>query len=470
MSMQQTVFTALRSAVALTLLALPACSPDTPTDNVATSPAGPYNVILLVSDGAGFQTFNAASYYEYGQLGQQPYDAWPAQFGVITTAIGDAQQPMVYHAEYAHDPMVVLATATDSAAAATALYTGQKTLCGRIGMSADGIPLETFAERAKAVGYRVGVVTTVEFSHATPAALAGHVMDRDDYTTLARQMLTGDTLDVIIGCGHPGYDAAGDPAGDLPRDDYLYVGGQAVWDALTSDEGFHGWTLIDTKAQFEALATGTATPPDRLLGVPRIYTTLQYNRPGTEMGDRNPLLPTLPTLAMAALETLTRDGDPFALVIEAGAVDWANHGGNLGRALEEQMEFNETVTTVQAWLAANHLTDNTLVIVTADHETGDLRGPFVEGDRREPHIIARGAGQLPEHAYGSGGHTSRLVPLYATGPGADRFAEFVIGTDARLGDYIDNTTIFEVIMQALELPAPAKPEAEEIPAQPVAAE
>ena len=462
MMQRRSMFGLTHAVLAMALIALPACGRKAPTPDAG--PAGPTNVILLVADGAGFQTFNATSYYEHGQLGQQPYDAWPAQFGVITTAIGDDQLPMVYHADYAHDPMVILATSTDSAAAATTLYTGQKTLRRRIGMSADGMPLDSFATRAKAAGYRVGVVTTVEFSHATPASLAGHALDRDDYTNLARQMLTGDTLDVIIGCGHPGYDAAGNPAVDLPRDDYLYVGGQPVWDAIMTAEGFHGWTFIDTKAQFAALADGTATPPDRLLGVPRVYTTLQYNRPGTEMGSRNPDLPTLPTLALAALETLTRDGDSFALVIEAGAVDWANHGGNLGRAVEEQMEFNETVRTVQAWLAANNLTESTLVIVTSDHETGDLRGPFVEGDRRAPAIIPGDAGALPEHAYGSGGHTSRLVPLYATGPGSERFAAFIDGSDELLGDYIDNTDIFPVIMEALQLPASAPAEPAQVPA------
>jgi alkaline phosphatase len=466
--------------LAVLLLALPACQKPTPVAPAPTTDTAQpaRNVIVLIADGAGFQMFHATSYYQHGELGKQVYDAWPAKFGVMTGAIKDDGDPMPYHHDYAHDPMVVLMTSTDSAAAATAIYTGQKTTNGRIGMMDDESPLMSFSQLAKAKGYRVGTITTVEISHATPAATAAHNLSRNNYSQIANEMLSEDTLDVLIGCGHPNYDAAGQLVLLPSAEDYNFVGGKETWDALTSTQGlgalintekYNGWSLVETKADFEAIASGDTTPPDRLLGVARVRTTLQYNRPGTEMGDRNPELPTLPTLVRAGLNTLTRDGDPFVLVIEAGAVDWANHNGNLGRAVEEHVEFNETIEAVMAYLEANDLIDSTLVIVTADHETGDIRGPFIEGDQRAVEIVSNGVGTLPDHAYAAG-HTNRLVPLFATGPGSEAFDAEVIGEDVKHGNYIDNTSIFDVVVDTLELTAPEAPEAAPAEAQPAATE
>ncbi len=453
--------------LATCLLVLPACEDratlrivETPTDTTGATQEDapqPTNVILFVADGAGFNTFHATSYYQHGELGKQVYDAWPVRLGCTTGSLNEAGEVIEYNLEYAHDPMVILATATDSAAAATALYTGQKTLNGRIGMTLDGDPLVSFPAIAKNMGYRVGTVSSVELSHATPAATAAHNLSRNNYSEIANELFENGTLDVLIGCGHPNYDAAGKLVLLPEAEAYDFVGGKATWDALATPEAHHGWTRIDAKEDFEALASGEMTPPDRLLGVPRARTTLQYNREGVETGNVNPNVPDLKTLTIAGLKTLRRDGQPFVLVVEGGAVDWANHGVNLGRTIEEMSDFNHTIEAVMEYLDANDLTESTLVIVTSDHETGDLRGPFLEGDLRALDLVNNGAGELPGAGYGYGGHTNRLVPLFATGPGSEEFDALVTGTDERCGAYVDNTSIFTVVTSAIGATVGAAP-------------
>jgi alkaline phosphatase len=441
-----------RSVVLVALLLAAGCSrqASAPTaDGGKPVPANTINVILLISDGGGYNSFAAASFYEHGHLGQQPYDDWPVQLACSTYALNEDGEPMGYDPAAAYDMAVPYLPATDSAAAATAFYTGTKTLGGRISVDGAGEPLTTIGQIAHAQGRRVGVVTTVPLSHATPGALAAHNIERGNYAEIATEMLTGEVLDVIIGCGHPEFDITGQPAAELIEDDYAYVGGSAMWAALTAGET--DWTLVQTAPEFDAIATGQVVPPARLLGVPRVRKTLQQQREGQGMGELNPDMPSLPSLTQAALNTLSADGESFLLVVEAGGVDWANHNGQGGRMIEEQMEFNATIAMVMAYLDERGLTDTTLVIVTADHETGDLRGPLDEAGLPTPDVLSQGPGQKPNGLYVTGGHTNHLVPLFATGPGAERFIELIDGNDPLRGEYVDNTDVFEVIRQALVL-------------------
>ena len=204
--------------------------------------------------------------------------------------------------------------ATDSAASATALATGVKTYNSAINWSDGDKPLlgRTLPELAKARGKACGVVTSVPWSHATPAGLGGaHNRDRDHYEQIAREMLDAATLDVIIGAGNPDFDDNGRAvAKHSPKNiakAYRCVGGQATWEQLTSGRHPAGWTLVQTKADFEALACGDKRPPKRLLGVPQVYSTLQQARAKFHATDTpyyhppNANVPDLATLARAAL-------------------------------------------------------------------------------------------------------------------------------------------------------------------------
>jgi alkaline phosphatase len=153
-------------------------------------------------------------------------------------------------------------------------------------------------------------------------------------------------------------------------------------------------------------------------------------------------------MSLGAIRTLNQNPEGFYLMIEGGAVDWANHNNCLARMIEEEIDFNNTVQAVIDWVEKNSNWDETLLTVTADHETGYLwgnKGYFAP-------LAFYGEGTLPGYAYNSKGHTNSLVPLYAIGAGSDVFKKLIVGTDLVRGNYVDNTDIFRVMHTALGYP------------------
>jgi len=198
--------------------------------------------------------------------------------------------------------------------------------------------------------------------------------------------------------------------------------------------------------------------PARVMGIAQVRKTLQYERSGKEMGKLNTNVPNLATMVRGAIRVLEGDDDGFLLVIEGGAPDWANHDKNLERMVEEMMDFNAAAAAVVKWLEASGRKGETLLIVTADHESGQLWGPDSGSKSKTPFDLPKnkGKGNLPDAKYHSTGHTSVLVPVYATGPGSERFAQLVDGTDPKAaeawhmsGRYVDNTDIFTVMKAAI---------------------
>jgi alkaline phosphatase len=227
---------------------------------------------------------------------------------------------------------------------------------------------------------------------------------------------------------------------------YEYVGGQNTWKQVESRTHPGGWNLIQHKRDFEAIANGTYSgDTNRVLGIPQVGRTLQANRdPG------NPPIssvPDLETMSRAALNLLNNPNG-FFLLIEGGASDGANHHQRLDRMVEEQIDFNQSIEVVINWVNTNSNWDETLLIVTADHECGLLWGPNSDTIAFDP-VVNHGAGVLPGAAYNFNRHTNSLVPLFALGYGADRFVHMVNGIDPVRGPYIDNTDIFTVMNGAL---------------------
>ena len=499
-----------------------------PVRRVATRPAAApaprvraRNIILMISDGAGFNAFKCASYFEHGRLGRQPYDAFDVKLACSTFMLNyvdrqgrellapdDGSVPevaeglagqqyvpsRVWNAFHATRGQSNYLRYTGSAAAATAIYTGQKTTKLRI--STDGWgrkPLRTIGQQAKDRGLSVGVVTSVQFAHATPAALFAHNPLRNNYAHIAREMITRSGLDVILGCGNPDYDHNGRPVADPPAERYKYVGGRELWKQLKAGKSPAGWKLIESRLEFEALAMRPDLAPRKLIGVPRVHKTLQFERSPMQdwnadgrvhtdgdsprwdgrfaevntgkPGRGDPFVadvPSLSVMTLAALNTLARNDQGLLLVVEGGAVDWANHANALGRMIEEQMDFNAAVEAVVRWVddpATEADWSDTLLIVTSDHECGQLWHPSAGPPRRpaDPPSFAepvnRGRGRMPEAKYFSGGHTNALVPLYAHGAGAEVFQqitrEHATRKDPVYGPYVDNTDIYRVMHQAL---------------------
>lgn len=419
--------------------------------------AGPKNVILMVGDGMGFHQVQAASLYVYGEPKGQPY--WEFQTLAMTTysSDGEGYDPALAAADFKY----VLKGATDSAAAATTLSCGVKTYNKAIGVDKDGNPVRHLYQDAKAMGKSAGVLSSVYISHATPAGFCAHHSTRNDIDILAEKMLRNSAVDVIMATGHPWFDDNGKQVGGLGEDpfktegDYKRIGGEAVWreavaGTLGGDADGDGqpdpWTLVDSLAGFEALKGPDA--PKRVLGIAPVGATLQGNRDGDKKADPDvvPPIASVPSLALmveGALNVLSRNPDGFFMMVEGGAIDWAGHANVIGRLIEEQRDFDQAIARVVAWVEANSSWDETLLIITADHETGYLCGPNA-GERWEA-LENKGKGQVPGHSWHTGGHTNQPVPCFAKGAGSEKLLEHVKGEDPFYGPFIDNTDVPKVI-------------------------
>lgn len=453
------------------------------------------NIIIMISDGCGYNQISATSMYQYGITGVQVYERFPIKYAISTYSAGDFNEDGTWKYRGNYDPKLawswfdyVKSGYTDSAAAGTAMSTGVKTYDSGIGVDPDKKPLEHISLKAKRLGKSIGVVTSVQFSHATPATFIAHNVSRNNYEEIAREMILDSKADVIMGCGHPLFDNNTQPT---ENKDYKYLGGEAVWNGLLAgaiefdldgdgiadnsvedidDDGKPDpWTLIQDVSEFQALMDGST--PKRVIGVAKAYETLQYKRStvaeaGHTVKDEkipyesplNQNVPTLVEMAKSAINVLDNDPDGFFLMIEGGAIDWACHGNSSARMIEEQISFNRTVEAVVEWIEENSNWNETLLIVTADHETGYLTGlgsgpdPDNTNDNIEPvwnPIINNGAGNMPCMEWHSTTHTNSLVPFFAKGVGSDLFANHVKGNDPVRGAYIDNTDIAHVVLELL---------------------
>jgi len=421
------------------------------------------NVILLIGDGMGFNQMEAGSFYRYGHANGQAYRNFPMHLSMSTYLASGNYDPDSTHGSFAARKD----GATDSAAAATALACGKKTYRYGVGVDCQRHPLCNIVEKAEDLGMSTGVVTSVPFSHATPAGFVAHNVTRRNYEEMARDILLQSSIDVIMGCGHPEHDDNGRFL-EHPVN-YQYVGGETIWHQLQlgtagNDADHDGiddsWTLIESRQAFRQLRSGST--PKRVLGVARVAETLQQKRHSLGEGEyggsdesaaapyATPLIDTVPTLtemAGAAINVLDDNPRGFFLMIEGGAIDWAGHANQSGRLIEEQVAFDDTVDAVLQWVEQNSSWDETLVIITADHETGYLTGPH--SDPQLQPLVNNGAGQLPGMEWHSGGHTNSLVPLFARGRQAEHLTDYIVGHDSQRGDFVDNTALFPIMLQAL---------------------
>lgn len=424
----------------------------------------PRNVIIMISDGCGFNHVLAASLYLDGAPGQQRYQKTFSALAMSTYLMGGSYEPEQVYA----DLNACTKGATDSAAAATAMATGVKTRKGSVGVDPENKPAANVMEAAEAKGKATGVITTVPFSHATPAAFVAHVDSRASYEEIAQQMLQQSATDVIMGAGHPLFDDDGKPVpegGVKSNKDkqYEYVGGKQTWQALLAGEAMSDadgdgspdpWTLVQTRAQVQELPH---TLPKRVAAVLPAHETTQIKRTGIDSDPkddapyetpRSTAVPTLAEMARGALAVLGQDPDGLLLMIEGGAIDWGSHSNALGRMLEEQIDFQQAIDAVIDWVEANGGWDANLVIVTADHECGYLCGP--DSETTCTPVKGRGKGVMPEGKWRSRGHTNQLVPFYVRGAGSQRFIEKATRIDPLHGPYLDNTDMAKVLFELIK--------------------
>ncbi len=431
----------------------------------------------MIGDGVGYNHMLAANFY----LGMtaQVQETFPVRLAMAhyPAKAGDfeAGNPRFNYYAPAYDPSrawkdtaYLKKDCTESAAAATALATGSKTYNNSIGMSVEHDSLENLVQRAKSMGKSAGVVTTVEFCHATPAGFVAHNLLRTNYSQIAAEMLLDSRCDVIMGCGDPMFDNDGLPVSGKWNNS-KYVVDSAFWSEFTAGSGeqvsfvLEGasrtmkdsdgdrkpdpWTVIRSIHDFKALRNGKT--PKRVLGCPNIYQTLQQSRTGQIGEEKNsapyvtPFVLTVPNLsdmAAGALNVLDNNPKGFFIMIEGGAPDWASHSNQKGRLIEEMSGFFDAVNAVVAWVEQNSNWSETLLIVTGDHETGLLWGdrPFIP-------LSGNGKGKLPEMTFFSEDHSSSLIPFYAKGSGSELYRNFADERDSVRGPFIQNSEVAQVI-------------------------
>lgn len=420
--------------------------------------AAPKNVIILIGDGMGYAHVEAASYYRFGTGQGQGY--WDMQLLGMSTFSTNNETGYIPEAAW-DDFDYVKESATDSAAAGTAISTGYKTANGRIGVDPENSQLPHIMDDAERMGKATGVVSTVHFAHATPASFVARNESRGNIEEIAHEMLWESKVDLIIGAGHPWFDESGKQVGGLvPRIfdtplSYERVGGLESWQHLLTgkpaqdadgDGTPDAWNMVMSREQIQELAT--AENPGRVLGVLPVHSTIQSSRSGDPEANpyEVPMLQTTPTMkeiVAAALNVLSQDEDGFVLMAEGGAIDWVSHGNYSGRLIEEQVDFDLAAEYAIQWVEENSSWDETLLVITSDHECGYLTG--IGSDPTLMPITNRGIGVEPGMEWHSGGHTNMLVPFFVQGAGTDALLEAKVGIDPRHGDYIDNTTLANVL-------------------------
>ena len=455
---------------AASVLVSASCTHTNVNEQSTEAHTGPKNVILMISDGIGFNGWLAADYYQ-GLAGKQAYQVvrpdgtQPKVFALAHSALNlhDAQgqllprgadialaagateqgyNPQTRWEKFENamlndfDPIAKSYTSyTDSAAAGTALMSGRKTAVGRVNMDWSGeTKFQTIADIAMKNGRAAGVVTSVMVSHATPAAAIAHNTSRNNYAEIFNEMYRSN-LSVIMGAGHPLYDGSGKYAA---KPDYKYVGGEQTFNQLTAQSGKNGFAFIDDNAGFNALAGGQQLP-QRVVGLARSGSTLQAAREGLADANTpsgmafNAQVPSLSTMSQGALNVLAQNSNGFFVMIEGGAVDWMGHANNMPRYIEEQIAFNQAVEAVIDWVETHSNWQEALLIITSDHETGGIwgentwqnhEGGAVALERTKAAINSarfnpaqdtfngvkavqdKGAQQLPGYQWASGNHTN----------------------------------------------------------------
>lgn len=339
----------------LPFLLLAACSvPD--RENNTDLPST--NVILLIGDGMGLSAVSTGFYF------------------------GDEQSQF---SRFRHIGLTKTSSAshkiTDSGAAGTALACGELTYNGAIGVDSLKSPVSNTVEILSPLGWSTGLVASSSITHATPASFYAHVANRSMQDEIAAQLLVSD-VDFFAGGGIKFLNKRNDGKDLFP---------------LAEERGF----LIDTLALAE---------PGSMKAGQKYGFLLNQDKMPPALKGRGDYLPKATSLA---LEQLSLNDKGFFLMVEGSQIDWAGHENNVEYTLGEMQDFEKAIKVALDFAERD---GNTLVVVTADHETGGFAmtaAPDPESGNNNYNIIGP--------SYATGGHTATLIPVFAYGPGADRF-------------------------------------------------
>ncbi len=288
---------------------------------------------------------------------------------------------------------------TDSAAAMTAMATGYKSYNGAISVSPNRDTLKTLFEYAKEKGMSIGLVVTCTVTHATPAALVSHVDSRNKHTEIAKQISEND-IDVLMGGGRSYFLPATHDSSKRKDDlDLIEKLNQKMKVVYSTEEMYKNENTPKL-----AVFLANANPPT---ATKRPYALSELTR--------------------VALKILSQNPKGFILLVEGSQIDWGGHDNLPTKIINEMVDFDDAIGTGLDYYNNN---PNTLIVVTADHETG---GFAIHG------------GSIAEQKVDSTNftwthHTATMVPIFSKGPGKNAFSGIIDNTDIgkTLKDYIVN--------------------------------
>lgn len=297
----------------------------------SAAPASAKYIFFFIGDGMGTAQVNSAQAYMAAMDGSDGFEKLTfTQFPYTGIAYTNALDRLI----------------TGSAAAGTALATGNKTNIGRISMDPDGKkPYETIAEKAKKEGMKVGIITSVSIDHATPAVFYAHQNSRDDYFEIGIQ-LANSSFDLFAGGG------LREPEGE-------WDGEKINLFEMASQKGFN---VINNNMQY--------------LGFPangeRVFYVHERLADGAAMPfkiDRQPGDISLGQVTGKAIELLDNENG-FFMMVEGGKIDWACHTNDAAASIHDVIDFDDAVSVAYDFYLQHP--DQTLIVVTADHETGGM--------------------------------------------------------------------------------------------------
>jgi len=317
----------------------------------------PKNVILMIGDGMGATQIAAALTANKGQL-----NLFNCKFsGFCTTHSSE---------DYI----------TDSAAGATAIACGIKTYNAAIGVDDNKVSVKTILEKALDKNMGTGLVSTSAITHATPASFIAHQPHRNMYEEIAADFLKTD-IDVFIGGGYDHFAKRKDGRN------------------LAAELKQKGYTVLQDINQIKTVKSG------KLAGL----TAPEHNGRVAERKDM------LQVATQTALNVLSTKKNGFFLMVEGSQIDWGGHANDITYIIEETLDFDKAIGIALEFAAKDK---NTLVVITADHETGGLT--LVKGDVEKGTLKAE---------FSTGKHTGVMVPIFAFGPGAEQFTGLLDNTD-----------------------------------------
>lgn len=316
------------------------------------------NVILMIGDGMSLM---------------HVYTAWAANRGKLW--LENAQ------ATGLSKTWAVKKLVTDSGSGGTSLATGVKTVYHAVGVDPEGKPLTSLVDVAKELGKDAGMAVTCRLWDATPCDFCCHNIDRDKEEELVGDYPTSG-VDFVFGGGAQKFTNRKD--------------GRDIFKELQK-KGYHVSRTLDDFFAYDKNSRIFAVPYDKDTPLP------------DERGDL------LARASMKGISLMNQNKNGFFMMIEGSQLDDYGHFNQLDLLMKETLDFDQTVGEVMKWAAKD---GETLVVVTADHETGGLT--LVNGNKDEGRV---------ECCFSTKDHTGAMVPVYAFGPGAENFTGIFENTD-----------------------------------------